>query len=301
MFEGVSTALITPFVDMSGFMPEIHEKKFRELVRRQFKRGADGVVTSGTTGESPTLTHEEHQILLEIALDEKPKDKFVIAGTGSNSTYEAFCMTTLAKNMGADAALVVVPYYNKPSQAEIFQYYKDLDIIGIPIIAYDVPSRCGVGMNARTTLDVLNLDNVVALKDATGRVNFKTVEDKVDTAEIADMFPTGKVWLSGNDEDTLLLKSFGGKGVISVVANIHPEIMRKVLAPVIMYAEEAQAKYLNLMKAMFIESNPKPIKEAIYMVGLIDNARFRKPLIGMNSENKAKLEAVLSQYDLSKI
>jgi 4-hydroxy-tetrahydrodipicolinate synthase len=212
MFKGSLVAMITPFTE-SG---EVDEKGIKELVEFHIKNGTNGIVPCGTTGESPTLSHEEHKKVIDITIEAVAGRVPVIAGTGSNSTREAFDLTSHAKEAGADGALVVVPYYNKPTQKGLYMHYKKLaEEINIPIIVYNVPSRTGVNLLPETLAKLAQLKNIVAVKEASGNLDQMT--------QIVELCGDNIVLLSGDDKLLLPVLSIGGKGVISVVANIIPQ------------------------------------------------------------------------------
>ncbi|TET46876.1 4-hydroxy-tetrahydrodipicolinate synthase [Candidatus Aerophobetes bacterium] len=288
MFKGCFVAVVTPF--RRG---EIDEKAFKELIRFLVEKGVDGIVPCGTTGESPALSHEEHRRLIKLAVQEVRKRAAVIAGTGSNSTKEAVELTQFAKECGADGALVVAPYYNKPTPRGLESHYCRLEKIGLPLVIYNIPSRTGINIPPSLIAKLSRLNNIIGVKEASGSM------DQVSNI-IAESKPNFSV-LSGDDSLTLPILSLGGVGVISVVANILPketqDLVSSYLAGNIGRAKELHYKLFRLFKAMFIETNPLPIKTAMARLGMIEK-EWRLPLEAMEEENEKKLEQALSNYGL---
>lgn len=288
MFKGCFVAVVTPF--RKG---EIDERAFKELIRFLVEKGVDGIVPCGTTGESPALSHEEHRRLIKLAVQEVRKRVAVIAGTGSNSTKEAVELTQFAKECGADGALVVAPYYNKPTPRGLESHYCRLEKIGLPLVIYNIPSRTGINISPSLIAKLSRLNNIVGVKEASGSM------DQVSNI-IAESKPNFSV-LSGDDSLTLPILSLGGVGVISVVANILPketqDLVSSYLAGNIGRAKELHYKLFRLFKAMFIETNPLPIKTAMARLGMIEK-EWRLPLEAMEEENEKKLEQALSNYGL---
>ena len=288
MFKGCFVAVVTPF--RKG---EIDERAFKELIRFLVEKGVDGIVPCGTTGESPALSHEEHRRLLKLAVQEVRKRVAVIAGTGSSSTKEAVELTQFAKECGADAALIVAPYYNKPTPKGLESHYCRLEKIGLPLVIYNIPSRTGINIPPSLIAKLSQLNNIVGVKEASGSM------DQVSNI-IAESKPNFSV-LSGDDSLTLPILSLGGVGVISVVANILPketqDLVSSYLAGNIERAKELHYKLFRLFKAMFIETNPLPIKTAMARLGMIEK-EWRLPLEAMEEENEKKLEQALSNYGL---
>jgi len=288
MFKGCFVAVVTPF--RKG---EIDERAFKELIRFLVEKGVDGIVPCGTTGESPALSHEEHQRVIKLAVQEARKRVAVIAGTGSNSTKEAVELTQFAKECGADAALIVAPYYNKPTPRGLESHYCRLEKIGLPLVIYNIPSRTGINIPPSLIAKLSRLNNIVGVKEASGSM------DQVSNI-IAESKPNFSV-LSGDDSLTLPILSLGGVGVISVVANILPketqDLVSSYLAGNIERAKELHYKLFRLFKAMFIETNPLPIKTAMARLGMIEK-EWRLPLEAMEEENEKKLEQALSNYGL---
>lgn len=288
MFKGCFVAVVTPF--RRG---EIDEKAFKELIRFLVEKGVDGIVPCGTTGESPALSHEEHQRLIKLTVQEVRKRVAVIAGTGSNSTKEAVELTEFAKECGADGALVVAPYYNKPTPRGLESHYCRLEKIGLPLVIYNIPSRTGINIPPSLIAKLSRLNNIVGVKEASGSM------DQVSNI-IAESKPNFSV-LSGDDSLTLPILSLGGVGVISVVANILPketqDLVSSYLAGNIGRAKELHYNLFRIFKAMFIETNPLPIKTAMARLGMIEK-EWRLPLEAMEEENEKRLEQALSNYGL---
>lgn len=289
MFKGSIVAIVTPFKNGA-----VDEEKLRELVEFQIVNGTDGIVPCGTTGESSTLDYEEHDRVIEIVVQQVGKRVPVIAGTGSNSTREAIDMTEHAKKLGADGALLVTPYYNKPSQEGLYRHYMAVaDAVALPQILYNVPGRTSVNLLPETVARLAEHPNIVAIKEATGSLQqgsevLALCGDKIDV-------------LSGDDFITFPLMACGAKGVISVVANIMPkEVAALVDAFFAGRMEEARQLHLKLLKisnAMFIETNPVPVKTAVALMGKASD-EVRLPLAPMSDANKAKLAAIMKEYGL---
>ena len=291
MFKGSFVAMITPFTE-SG---KVDEKGINELVGFHIKNGTDGIVPCGTTGESPTLSHEEHKRVVEITIKAVSGRIPVIAGTGSNSTREALELTSHAKEAGADGALIVVPYYNKPTQKGLYLHYKEIaDNVDIPIIVYNVPSRTGVNLLPETLAKLAELENIVAVKEASGNLE--------QMAQIVELCGDKITLLSGDDKLILPVLSIGGQGVISVVANIIPADVANVIR------EFEQGNYKTaqdifiskvypLSSAMFYETNPIPVKTSVQLMGL-PAGNLRLPLTPMIDDNLAKLKSDLVKFHL---
>jgi len=288
MFKGCFVAVVTPF--RRG---EIDEAAFKELVRFLVEKGVDGIVPCGTTGESPALSREEHRRVIKLAVKEARKRVAVIAGTGSNNTKEAEELTKFAKDCGADGALVVAPYYNKPSPRGLESHYRRLERIGLPLVIYNIPSRTGINIPPGIVAKLSQLNNIVGIKEASGSM------DQISSI-ITQSEPNLSV-LSGDDSLTLPILSLGGVGVVSVVANILPkethDLVSSYLRGDIERAKELHYKLFDLCKAMFIETNPLPIKTAMARLGMIEK-EWRLPLGAMEKENEEKLERALSSYGL---
>jgi len=291
MFKGSMVAIVTPFKNNGA---QIDEKRLIELVEFQIKNGTSAIVPCGTTGESATLSIEEHEQVIDIVIKAADKRVAVIAGTGSNSTKEAIILTSHAKKAGADGALIITPYYNKPTQEGIYLHFKTLsDEVDIPIITYNIASRTGVNIEPKTMARISKLKNVVGVKEASGNLN-QMSETRALCGEDFNL-------ISGDDSLTLPLLAIGGCGVISVVANIIPkdvsDMAKAFIDGNIEKARELHYKMLPLIKAMFIETNPIPVKTAMVMMGMIEEA-LRLPMCKMQDENKDKLESALKDYGL---
>ena len=282
--QGVHTALVTPFTN-----GELDYAKLRELVELQIAGGVDGIVPVGTTGESPTLTFDEHHKLIDEVIKTVDKRCAVIAGTGANSTAEAIELTKHAKAAGADASLQVTPYYNKPTQEGLYRHFSTIaDETGLPIVLYNVPGRSGVPIAVDTVARLSKNTNIVAVKEAAGSA--ERVSQILDLCDITV--------LSGDDALTLPMMAVGAKGVISVASNIIPAEMKAMVdafaAGNAQKALELHLKYYCLFRDQFIETNPIPIKTALAMAGII-NEEFRLPLCEISETNRAKLAASLKR------
>ena len=291
MFEGTYTALITPFRNDT-----VDYDAFRALIDRQAAAGITGIVPVGTTGESPTVTAEEHLEIIRVAIEHNAGRMQVVVGTGANATAEAIHLTKAAEEMGADSSLQVCPYYNKPSQEGLYQHYKAVaDSTKLPIMLYSVPGRSTVAIAPETAARLAtDCSNILSLKEAGGSV------DRIN--QLVQTVPEGFELLSGDDPLTLPFMSCGATGLVSVAANIIPEVMVKLvnacLANDYKEALSLQKKYYPLFNAlMSLDTNPVPIKSAAVMMGHCAD-EFRLPLVGMTSENNAKLKAVLSDFGL---
>ena len=294
MFTGTHTALITPFTKDG----KVDEPRLQQLVEQQIAAGIDGLVPCGTTGESPTLDHEEHNHVIELVVKFAAKRCAVIAGTGSNSTAEAVFMTQYAKKVGADASLQVAPYYNKPTQAGLYAHFRAIaEQADIPLILYNIPGRCGVDI-ANDTIARLRSDlpkHIVGLKEATG------VVDRV--SQLRGLVDRDFCILSGDDSLTLPMMSVGAVGVISVVSNMIPreltEMTHAALKGDFERAGRIHAKLFPLFKDLFIETNPVPLKAAMAMMGLCEET-YRLPLVPMGDANRAQLKKTLQALGLVK-
>ncbi len=291
MFSGSIVAIVTPFKN-----GEIDEKAFRELIEFQIANGTDGIVPCGTTGESATLSHEEHDRVIEITIDAVKKRVPVIAGTGSNSTREALRLTRHAYEAGADGALLVCPYYNRPSQEGMYRHFKTIaESVPIPLVLYNIPGRTGVNLLPETVARLAKLDNIVGIKEASG--SLKQMSDVIKSC------PADFDVISGDDVLTLPLLALGGKGVISVVSNVAPADMSAMIdafdAGNVKKARELHYKMTPLMDVLFIETNPAPVKVALALMGMIEDG-LRLPLCGLSDANEAKLRTVLQDYGLLK-
>jgi 4-hydroxy-tetrahydrodipicolinate synthase len=289
MFKGAFTAIVTPFKN-----GQFDEAAYRELIEFQVKGGIHGIVPCGTTGESPTLSHAEHKRVVETCIDQVKKRVMVIAGSGSNNTAEAVELTQHAQQAGADAALMITPYYNKPTQEGLFQHYKTVaSQTKIPIVVYNVPGRTSLNLLPETMARLAELSNIVGLKDATGdlKQGCKTLELCGDKITV----------LSGDDFTTFPLLCVGGKGVISVVSNVAPGDMAGMcnafFAGDLAKARELHYKMWPLTEAMFFETNPVPVKTALKLMGKI-TGEVRQPLCPMSGANEDKLRQVMQRYGL---
>ncbi|WP_435091123.1 4-hydroxy-tetrahydrodipicolinate synthase [Candidatus Pelagibacter bacterium nBUS_30] len=287
MFKGSNVALITPFKNNG-----LDEDAYIKLIHFHMKNGTSGLVPAGTTGESPTLSHEEHQRVIDLCIKESNGKIPVIAGTGSNSTEEAISLTSHAEKAGADGALVVTPYYNKPTQEGLYQHYKAInDKCGIPILIYNIPGRSVIDMSVDTMARLFELKNIVGVKDATGDLN--RVDQQL--SKMGDEF----VQLTGNDDNAFEFNKRGGVGSISVTANIAPKICSDFQKFSISKKENdlIEAKRLdNILQtvhnAMFVESNPSPVKYAAKLMNLCDDS-VRLPLVKVTEETKSIVKKAL--------
>ena len=287
MFSGTLVALATPFDN-----EQIDWKRLDELVDFQLAEGINGIVPMGTTGESPTLSHPEHERVIEAVVKRVGGKVPVVAGTGSNSTSEAVRLTSFARKVGADGALVVNPYYNKPTQQGLFEHFKAVADEGdIPVILYNIPGRCGVALSVETICRLAEVKDIVGIKEATGVLDVSS-----EVAANCDL-----IILSGDDSLTLPIMAVGGKGVISVAANIVPSDVLKLTSAMlsgdIAEATSQHQKLFKLFKAMFIETNPIPVKTALALMGKC-REEFRLPMCRMLPANKQKLVEVLREYSL---
>ncbi len=287
MFNGAFTALVTPFAN-----GKVDHDKLRETVDWQIEQGINGLVPCGTTGECATLTHDEHTDVLRTVLKQAGGRVPVIAGTGSNSTAEAIQLTRAAQNMGADAALVITPYYNKPSQEGLFRHFAAIaEATQLPLVLYNVPSRTAVNMESETVARLGEYPNIVAIKEASG-----------DLYQIAKIINTSKLTvLSGDDALTVEMMELGAKGVISVTANVVPGDMARLVALKSQgkndEAAALDAKLRPLHAAMFVETSPQPAKTALKLLGK-SNGEMRLPMWGVSEDSKAQIEKALKDYGL---
>ncbi|NIP26826.1 MAG: 4-hydroxy-tetrahydrodipicolinate synthase [Phycisphaerae bacterium] len=288
MFTGAMVALITPFQD--GI---IDFETLDELVDFQLENGIDGIVPVGTTGESPTLSHEEHKQVIERVVKSVGGKVPVIAGAGSNSTAEAIELAEFSKKVGADATLQVDPYYNKPTQEGFYQHFKAVaEEVDLPMVLYDIPGRCGAGMTPDTIVRLAEIENIVAMKDATGKMDHVS-----EVATRCDL-----TILSGDDSMTLPIASVGGKGVVSVVANIVPADVKAltdlILEGDLVSARQWHNKLFALSRNMLsLATNPIPIKAAVSMLNLASE-ELRLPMTPMDEDKKAVLRQTLQTYGL---
>lgn len=291
MFKGAIVAIVTPFKN-----GEVDEEKLRELIEFQIENGTDGIVPCGTTGESPVLSHEEHDRVIEITVEAVRKRVPVIAGTGSNSTAEALRLTKHAYEVGADGALMVCPYYNRPTQEGLYQHYKYIaENVPIPIIVYNIPGRTGVNLLPETLARLAKIPNIVGTKEASG--SLKQMHDVI--AQCGENFSV----LSGDDFFTYPLLCLGGHGIISVVSNVAPADMAS-LVDAFEAGDYAKAKALHyklvpLVDMLFVETNPAPVKAALAMMGKIEY-ELRLPLSKLSEANYEKLRKAMITYGLIK-
>jgi 4-hydroxy-tetrahydrodipicolinate synthase len=284
MFKGSNVALITPFKNN-----ELDEETYIKLINFHLENGTNGLVPAGTTGESPTLSHSEHEKVIELCINESNGKIPVIAGTGSNSTEEAISLTKHAEKAGADGALVVTPYYNKPTQEGLYQHYKAInDNTGLPIIIYNIPGRCVIDMSVDTMARLFELKNIAGVKDATGDLN------RLD--QTIKKLGTDFIQLTGEDGLAFEFNKRGGVGIISVTANIAPKLcseMQKFSKSdsdnEIKEAERIDSLLQPVHKSLFAESNPAPVKYAAKLLGLCDDA-VRLPLVKIMDETKLKVK-----------
>ena len=287
MFKGSNVALITPFKN-----DKLDTENYLKLINFHIDNGTDGLVPAGTTGESPTLTHDEHQTVIELCVQEAKGKIPIIAGTGSNSTEEAVALTKHAEKAGADGALVVTPYYNKPTQEGLYQHYKAInDNTSLPIIIYNIPSRCVIDMTVDTMAKLFELKNIAGVKDATG--DLKRLDETIK--KLGPDF----IQLTGEDGLAFEFNKRGGVGIISVTANIAPKLcseMQKYSKSKsdneIKEAERIDQLLQPLHKSLFIESNPAPVKYAAKLLGLCDDA-IRLPLVKITKETQEKVKKAL--------
>ena len=290
MFKGLYVALVTPFKKDGS----LNEDKLRELVRFHIESGTDGLVPCATTSENPSYTWEEHFKIIEIVVKEADGKLNVVAGCGTNSTTRSLDNIKKAKDLGVDGAMVVTPYYNKPTQEGLYAHFMKLaDEGGLPLMLYNVPGRTGVNMLPETVERLSKHEMIVAVKEASGSLE--------QMSDIVHRCGDRINLLSGDDGITLPILSIGGKGVVSVVGNIVPGDMLALLRAFEKGDMEEARKWHNklfpLCKAMFIETNPMPVKEAMNMLGM-DVGDVRLPLVRMKPENQEKLRAVLKDYGL---
>ena len=292
MFKGSNVALITPFKNN-----KLDVDAYIKLIHYHLKNGTNGLVPAGTTGESPTLNHREHEQVIELCIKESKGKIPVIAGTGSNSTEEAISLSKHAEKAGADGVLVVTPYYNKPTQEGLYQHYKAInDNISIPIIIYNIPSRCVIDMSVDTMARLFELKNISGVKDATGDLN------RLD--ETIKKLGPEFIQLTGEDGLAFKFNKRGGVGIISVTANIAP----KLCSDMQKYSksksdnETKEAERIDqilqpLHKSLFIESNPSPVKYAAKLLGLCDD-EIRLPLVKVTKETQEEVKKALSSAKL---
>ncbi|MBW2975615.1 4-hydroxy-tetrahydrodipicolinate synthase [Candidatus Woesearchaeota archaeon] len=291
MFEGVFTAIITPFKEDGS----VDEECLKRLIDFNIENGISGIVPCGTTGESPTLSHDEHDRVIELTVQHVNKRVPVIAGTGSNSTAEAIRLTKHAEEAGADGCLVVNPYYNKPTQEGLYRHFKAVaDSVKAPIVVYNIKGRTGVNVETPTLMRLVkDCANIKAVKEASGDIN--------QMKDVISQRPEGFSVLSGDDNITLELIKAGGNGVISVASNIIPDRMSAMVKAALEgnfeLAEKLNDELAPFFGAEFIETNPIPIKAALAMKGMC-NEVYRLPMCELRPENREKLKKVLAEMGI---
>ncbi len=292
--DGTHVAMITPFDQDNN----IDEEKYRNFIDFLIDHGVDGIVAAGTTGESATMSHDEHQKVIDIMVDQANGRVTTIAGAGSNATSEALDLVKYVEDAGADAALVITPYYNKPQQSGLYDHYKLLDdATNIPIIAYNVPSRTGVDLSVDTIIKLAQLDDIVAIKEANPDLNkLANVFNRLKKEEITDF-----TVLSGNDSLTLPMIAQGARGVISVAANVMPtemsDMVNSALNADYVRSQELSNYLFDLMDVLFIEASPAPTKQALNLMGM-DMGGLRMPINPISESNDIILQEVLKEYNL---
>ncbi len=289
VFKGCGTAIITPFTDDG-----VNFDEFRKMIEFQISAGIDSIIVCGTTGESSTMTTEEKKETIKFAIDVANKRVPIIAGTGGNCTKSAIEMSKYAQSVGADSVLVVTPYYNKTTQAGLVAHYKAIaKAIDIPVILYNVPSRTGLNITPATCLELSKIDNIVAVKEASGNIS--------QVAEIANLCKDSLAIYSGNDDQVLPVLSLGGLGVISVLSNIIPKDVHDMVENFfngnIKEATNIQLDTLNLSSALFCEVNPIPVKAACNMIGF-NAGTPRLPLVEMSNAGKERLKNEMINYGI---
>ncbi len=290
MFKGSIVAIVTPFKNS-----KVDEKALSDLIEWHISEGTNAIVPCGTTGESATLEYDEHYRVIELTIRVVNGRIPVIAGTGANSTDETVMMTEKARKMGADGALLVTPYYNKPTQEGLYRHYKTIaEKVDIPIVLYNVPGRTAVNLLPQTVARLAEIENIVAIKEATG--------DMKQVSEVLRLCGNRITVLSGDDFTTFPLMTLGGKGAISVSANVAPNDMSAMCRAWedgnLEEARRLHFKLEPLNRAMFIETNPIPVKTALNMMGKIQE-ELRLPLCSMSNENKDKLRNILINYGVT--
>ena len=292
MFKGSNVALVTPFKNN-----KLDVETYIKLIHFHIENGTNGLVPAGTTGESPTLSHEEHEKVIELCVQESKGKLPVFAGTGSNSTKEAISLTMHAEKIGADGALIVTPYYNKPTQEGLYQHYKAInDKCGIPIIIYNIPGRSVIDMSVDTMARLYELKNIIGVKDATGDLN------RVD--QTLEKMGKEFIQLTGNDDNALDFNKRGGVGAISVTANIAPKLCSDFQKfsnskneNDIKEAEKLNEVLQPVHHSMFVESNPSPVKYAAKLLGLCDDS-VRLPLVNVTDSTKEIIKKALQSAKL---
>ena len=290
IFRGAFVAIVTPFTD-----GQVDEQGLVDLIEFHIANGTHGIVPCGTTGESATMSHDEHHRVVELTVKTVKGRVPVLAGSGSNSTSEAIDLTRHAKQAGVDGVLMVSPYYNKPSQEGLFHHYKAVaEAVDIPIILYNVPSRTSSNILPQTVARLADIDNIVGIKEATGDLN--------QISEVIRLCPDDFAVLSGDDFTSMPTVLVGGTGVISVTSNVAPkdmaQMMDAALAGDLARARQLHYRLFPLMQAMFYDTNPVPAKKSLELMGKIKSGTPRLPLYPMNDETLSKLKAALADYGL---
>ncbi|PSM52744.1 4-hydroxy-tetrahydrodipicolinate synthase [Campylobacter blaseri] len=291
IITGAMTALVTPIKN-----DKLDEETYAKLIQRQIDNGIDAVVPVGTTGESATLTHDEHRVCIEIAVDvcKNTKTK-VLAGAGSNATHEAVGLAKFAQEHGADGILSVTPYYNKPTQKGLYLHYKEIaNSVEIPVLLYNVPGRCACEIGTETIIKLFrDCENIYGVKEASGNIE-KCVDLLAHEPRL--------IVISGEDAINYPILSNGGKGVISVTSNLLPDYTASLthfaMDSDFLKAKEINDNMYNVNKVMFCESNPIPVKAAMYIAGLIPTLEYRLPLCKPSKENLKNIEKVITQYNI---
>jgi len=289
MFKGTFSALITPFKD-----GVLDERALRELIEWQIQQGVDGIVPCGSTGEAATLSHAEHERVIKIAIGQARRRVQVLAGTGSNSTAEAIRLTAFAREAGADGALLISPYYNKPTQEGIFQHYKAIaDAVGLPLVVYNIPGRTASNIMPETLGRLARINHVVGVKESSGSME--------QASEIVRLCGDKITVLSGDDSLTVPLMALGARGVVSVITNVVPgqmcELVQHAMAGDFARARELHYRLLPLMRAMFVETNPIPVKYAASLLGKC-GAEVRLPLTPLSVEGAERVRTAMNEAGL---
>ncbi|HXN87059.1 MAG TPA: 4-hydroxy-tetrahydrodipicolinate synthase [Candidatus Binataceae bacterium] len=289
MFNGALSAIVTPFRD-----GEVDERALRDHIEWQIQSGIDGLVPCGSTGESATLTHDEHDRVIKITIEQARKRVPVVAGTGSNSTAEAIRLTVAAREMGADGALLISPYYNKPTQDGIFRHYKMIAAaVDLPLLVYNIPGRTGSNIVPETFARLCEIRNIVGIKEAAGSMD--------QISDIRRLCGDRLTILSGDDALTLPAMALGGKGVIATSSNVIPREMHELAAAALAgdfaRAKEIHYQFLPLMRALFLETNPIPLKHALGLMGKC-SPELRMPLTQLSAPAADKLRAAMKEAKL---
>ena len=291
IFRGAFVATVTPFNDNDT----VDGAGLQDLINFQIANGTHGIVPCGTTGESATMSHDEHHQVVELTIKTVNKRVPVLAGTGSNSTAESIELTKHAKQVGADGALMITPYYNKPSQEGLYRHFKAIaEAVDIPIIMYNVPSRTSINMLPETVARCAEIDNIVGIKEATGNLN--------QISEVIRLCPNDFAVMSGDDFTSMPTVAIGGTGVISVTSNVAPKemaaMMEAALAGDMATARKIHYQLFPLMQAMFFDTNPVPAKTALFLMGKIKSAAPRLPLYKMQDATVERLRTVMASCGL---